>query len=130
VAALVEAMFMAELKNQLLTAGHDLAALVQPFGVDIANGDEHYVRINGQEQSLKEGDMVITDAKGIMSSVLYGPDQRTQIRPETTAVVFTVYAPAGISSTMVADHLDDIRGYVALFAPDISVLEQRVILAT
>ncbi len=129
VAALVEAMFMAELKNQLLTAGHDLAALARPIGVDVAGGDERYVRINGQEQTLKAGDMFIADAQGVMSSILYGPDRRTQIRPETTAAVFTAYAPAGIDPTAVADHLEDIKSYVALFSPQLTVLEQRVIAA-
>lgn len=129
VAALVEAMFMAELKNQLLTAGHDLAAVIGPLGVEVAGGDEQYERINGQEQTLKEGDMFIVDAEGVLSSILYGPDRRTQIRPETTSAVFTVYAPAGIERAAVTDHLEDIKGYVALFAPDLTVLEQQVYVA-
>lgn len=126
VAALVEAMFMAELKNQLLTAGHDLAAVIRPFGIEVASGDEGYTRINGHEQRLKEGDMYIADADGIMSSIIYGPDLRTQIGPQTTEAVFTVYAPEGVSRAMVEEHLNDIRGYVALFAPEMRVLEKRV----
>lgn len=129
VAALVEAMFMAELKNQLLTAGHDLSTVARPMGVDVAGGHERYVRFNGQKQTLKAGDMFIADAQGVMSSILYGPDRRTQIRPETTAAVYTVYAPAGVSLATVADHLEDIKGYVALFSPQLAVLEQRVIVA-
>lgn len=129
VAALVEAMFMAELKNQLLTAGHDLAAVVQPISVEVANGNERYQRINGQQQRLKEGDMYIADAEGVMSSIIYGPDRRTQIRPETTAAIFTVYAPPGISLTSVLEHLGDIEGYVGLFSPNMNVLEQQVVLA-
>ena len=38
VAALVEAMFMAEVKNLLLTAGHDLDALQLPLTLDVAQG--------------------------------------------------------------------------------------------
>jgi DNA/RNA-binding domain of Phe-tRNA-synthetase-like protein len=129
VAALVEAMFMAELKNQLLTAGHDLAAVVQPISVEVANGNERYQRINGQQQRLKEGDMYIADAEGVMSSIIYGPDRRTQIRPETTSAIFTVYAPPGISQSSVLAHLDDIKGYVGLFSPDMNVLEKQVVLA-
>jgi DNA/RNA-binding domain of Phe-tRNA-synthetase-like protein len=47
VAALVEAMFMAELKNMLLTAGHDLEKLQLPVKIDVAAGDEHYLKMNG-----------------------------------------------------------------------------------
>jgi DNA/RNA-binding domain of Phe-tRNA-synthetase-like protein len=129
VAALVEAMFMAELKNQLLTAGHDLAAVSPPYGVDIAAGAERYERINGQEQTLKVGDMFIADVEGVMSSVIYGPDWRTQIRPATTSAVFTVYAPAGIDPAAVEEHLEDIKDYVSVFSPGLAVLEQRVHLA-
>ena len=71
--ALVEAMFMAELEDMLLTAGHDLKAVQMPVGVYVADGSERYTRLNGQEQELKPGDMFISDAQGIMSSIIYGP---------------------------------------------------------
>jgi DNA/RNA-binding domain of Phe-tRNA-synthetase-like protein len=118
VATLVEAMFMAELKNLLLTAGHDLEALQMPVRLDVADGSERYVRLDGQEQVLKPGDMMIADAQGIMSSVIYGPDRRTRITPETRHVLFTVYAPPGIGEQAVRRHLQDIREYVLLVAPD------------
>lgn len=121
VAALVEAMFMAELKNLLLTAGHDLDVLNTPVRIDISDGTERYVRINGQEQDLKADDMMIADTQGVMSSVLYGPDQRTRITPETRRVFFTVYAPPGIDEEAVREHLRDIRDNVTLFAPDAEV---------
>jgi DNA/RNA-binding domain of Phe-tRNA-synthetase-like protein len=117
VAALVEAMFVAELENMLLTAGHDLDAVQPPVRVDVATGDERYVRLNGQEQVLKAGDMFIADAQGVLSSIIYGPDQRTQIRPDTRRVLFTVYAPPGIAAEAVERHLGDIEAKVKLVAP-------------
>jgi len=121
VAALVEAMFMAELKNLLLTAGHDLQAIEMPVGIDVADGSERYVRINGREQELKPGDMMIADARGIISSVLYGPDYRARITSETRQVLFTVYAPPGIGEATVYEHLQDIRANVLLVAPEAGV---------
>lgn len=118
VAALVETMFMAELKNLLLTAGHDLTTLEEPVGIKIAAGNEHYIRINGREQSLKKGDMFISDASGIMSSVIYGPDRRTQISTGTQQVLFTVYAPPGIHEQDIWNHLQDIRDLVLLITPE------------
>ncbi len=117
VSALVEAMFMAELKNQLLTAGHDLETIQMPVRLDVSNGSERYTLLSGQEQELKPGDMFIADAAGVISSVLYGPDSRTHIRPETTHVLFGVYAPPGISRDAVSQHLDDIRNNVQMVAP-------------
>lgn len=121
VATLVEAMFMAELKNHLLTAGHDLEAVELPVGIDVAQGAEQYVRINGEEQQLKSKDMMISDAAGIISSVLYGPDRRTRITPETEQVLFTVYVPPGIEEQVVSEHLRDILANVLLVAPDAEV---------
>jgi DNA/RNA-binding domain of Phe-tRNA-synthetase-like protein len=117
VAALVEAMFMAEVKNQLLTAGHDLDLLDLPASLDVASGAESYTLMRGSPQTLKNGDMFIRDRAGVISSIIYGPDQRTQIRPETRAVIFTVYAPPGISTGLVRTHLEDIRSYVRVVAP-------------
>jgi len=118
VAALVEAMFMAELEDLLLTAGHDLDVLRPPLTLDVSKGDEVYTLMRGEEQTLKAGDMFIRDGEGVISSVIYGPDRRTQIRPETTSTVFTAYAPAGIPSSAVETHLQHIRRNVLCFAPD------------
>ena len=117
VAALVEAMFMAELRNQLLTAGHDSKLVEPPVCVDVADGSEVYTRLDGQEQQLKAGDMYIADRAGILSSIIYGPDHRTQITRETTQVLFTVYAPQGIDRDAVHVHLCDIQSYVLLVVP-------------
>jgi DNA/RNA-binding domain of Phe-tRNA-synthetase-like protein len=126
VAALVEAMFMAEVKNGLLTAGHDLEVVQAPLRLDVADGSERYTRINGQEQGLKTGDMFIADAQGVISSVIYGPDRRTQITPDTRQVIFTVYAPGGIKKQAVHQHLEDIRDNVLLVAPEATVEELHV----
>jgi DNA/RNA-binding domain of Phe-tRNA-synthetase-like protein len=117
VAALVEAMFMAEVKNMLLTAGHDLDTLQLPARLDVTKGDEIYILLRGQPQQVKAGDMMIVDGGGIISNIIYGPDQRTQIQPGTRNVIFTVYAPNGIGEEAVTGHLKDIEGYVRLFAP-------------
>lgn len=115
--ALVEAMFMAELKNLLLTAGHDLDALDLPLTLAVSRGTETYITPNGQDQSLKARDMFIADGRGIISSILYGPDRRTLFRPQTRSALFTVYAPAGITPPEIRAHLEDIQQNVQLIAP-------------
>ena len=73
--------------------------------------------MGGQPQQVKPGDMKISDGAGIISNVIYGPDQRTQITPGTRNVIYTTYAPAGISGEAVTQHLQDIQEYVRLFSP-------------
>ncbi|MGB7539475.1 MAG: hypothetical protein WBM17_13125 [Anaerolineales bacterium] len=118
VAALVEAMFMAEMEDLLLTAGHDLDSTRLPLTLDAAGGTETYTLLRGEAQTLKAGDMFIRDGEGVISSILYGPDQRTRIRPETRNAVFTAYAPSGISAESVKIHLIHIEQNVHCFAPD------------
>ena len=126
VTPLVEAMFMAELKNGLLTAGHDLAQVQGTLTLDAANGEETYVLINGKEQTLKVQDMFLRDEADVLSSIIYRPDRRTCIGPETKRAVFTVYAPSGISREAVEQHLEDIYSYVRLAAPQALRREQKI----
>jgi DNA/RNA-binding domain of Phe-tRNA-synthetase-like protein len=131
-AALVEAMFLAELDSLLLTAGHDLDALALPVRVDLARGGETYTTLRGEPAALRAGDMFMADASGqntpgIVSSILSGPDQRTAMNPATQAVMFTVYAPPGISAAPVAAHLDALAANVRLFAPEARVTARQVL---
>jgi DNA/RNA-binding domain of Phe-tRNA-synthetase-like protein len=128
--SLVLAMFAAELRNRLLTAGHDLAAIAGGVSIDVAQGGEGYVGLGGRELALQPGDMYIRDEAGIISSVLYGPDDRTRITPDTRRATFCVYAPAGIPPTAVESHLAEIAGNVRLIAPQASVIQQRVYAAS
>jgi DNA/RNA-binding domain of Phe-tRNA-synthetase-like protein len=118
VAGLVEAMFMAELRNMLLTAGHDMAYVQEPLRLEVATGNEQFLRMNGEQQILKRGDMYIADAEGIISSVLYGPDKRTRIRSSTRAALFAVYAVPGVGEQALLQHLRGIESNVKLVSPE------------
>jgi DNA/RNA-binding domain of Phe-tRNA-synthetase-like protein len=126
-AALVEAMFMAELNSQLLTAGHDLDSLRPPVTLDVSSGRERYVLMRGEEQLLKAGDMLISDQVGVISSILYGPDQRTRMTAATRNVLFTAYAPEGISPEAVHQHLQKLRDYVLVISPRAQVETLQVL---
>ena len=127
VSALVDAMFMAELSNLLLTAGHDREAIQGPLRLEAASGAEQYTTLQGEVKNLKAGDMYITDQVGIISSVLYGPDQRTQITAHTQDVIYTVYAPAGIPPEIIYRHLEELREYVLIVSPLATVEKIEVV---
>ncbi len=126
VASLVEAMFMAELKNLLLTAGHDLDSLVLPVTLDISKGEETYILINGTEKQLMPHDMMVSDLRGITSSMIYGPDQRTRITSDTKNVLFVVYGPPGVERDYLWEHLEDIQRYVQVITPQCEVELKKV----
>lgn len=124
--ALVLAMFAAEVRNRLLTAGHDLANIKGAVTIGVAEGGERYIGIDGRDLALQPGDMYMHDEAGIISSVVYGPDDRTRITPATRSVLFCVYAPAGIRAEAVESHLADIANNVRLVAPEASIMQQQV----
>ncbi len=123
---LIRAMVIAELNSQLLTAGHDAAALDGRLVAGVARGTEHYTLLNGANQQLKPGDMCIADRTGIISSVLYGPDHRTRLQAGTRHACFTVYGVPGIAHATIEAHLGEIRDAVLSFAPEAEVELLRV----
>jgi DNA/RNA-binding domain of Phe-tRNA-synthetase-like protein len=125
--ALVSAMFAAELGSLLLTAGHDVAALVPSLAVDCSRTGDRFVGINGPERELKPGDMLMRDGLGIISAVLHGPDQRTRLSETTTSALFVTYAPAGIARADVQRHLDQIAANVRLTNPSAEVVASVIL---
>jgi DNA/RNA-binding domain of Phe-tRNA-synthetase-like protein len=116
--ALVAAMFRAELQTGLLTAGHDASLLVGGLTLDLIAAGDTYTGIGGRLIEAAPGDMCIRDDAGIVSSIVYGPDDRSRLREETQAVVFTTYALAGVSTDAVTRHLEAIATAVRVVAPD------------
>jgi DNA/RNA-binding domain of Phe-tRNA-synthetase-like protein len=115
--ALVSAMFAAEIDHLLLTAGHDVDAVSAPVVLDGSREGDRFVGISGREHVLRAGDMVMRDAAGIISAVLAGPDQRTQLRATTSHAMYVTYAPAGIGLDAAREHLEHIGRLVTLAAP-------------
>ena len=118
VSPFVDVMFMAEMKHLLLTSGHDLDLIQLPITIKSALGTESFSSIKGECLELKNGDMFIEDQVGILSSIIYGPDSRTQIRLESKNILYTVYAPEGITEAMLTTHLNDIKILIGKISAD------------
>jgi DNA/RNA-binding domain of Phe-tRNA-synthetase-like protein len=122
-------MFIAELRNLLLTAGHDLDALELPVRLNVGSG-ESFIAPGGQETSVKVGDMFIADAGGrVLSAIITGPSAVARIGPETTAALFYSYAPPGIELSLIEAHLDEIEHNVRLIAPEAAVVGREIVTA-
>ncbi|MBS3052480.1 MAG: hypothetical protein J4428_03870 [Candidatus Aenigmarchaeota archaeon] len=112
--SVVTCMFMAELKNIILTAGHDTGRLGEKIRVSCSDGTDEYVKINGKQQKLKKGDIFASDNNGIISSVFYGPDLRTKITDGTKNFMFMCYCPFSISDNEIRGHMQDIVDYLKI----------------
>jgi DNA/RNA-binding domain of Phe-tRNA-synthetase-like protein len=118
--AVVEAMFMAELRNMFLTAAHDLDRVNGDLGTTVTKGSEEYVNISGKETVLKPEDIITSDSEGIISSVLYGPDRRTMVSEHTKNYLFFAYFPYGEDDENIRKHFADIVENIRIFArPDV-----------
>jgi DNA/RNA-binding domain of Phe-tRNA-synthetase-like protein len=67
--------------------------------------------------AFKPGDMFIADGQGVVSSITYSLERRTQVTPDTRNVVFTVYAPPGVGSEAVEAHRRNLESNGRLIAP-------------
>ena len=114
---LVQAVFMAEMKSFLLTAGHDLDKVLRPINLDISDGSESYPSMRGEIVTCKSGDMIMADSQGVICSVIRGQDQRTMITQYTENVLYVVYVPPGIPAKSIEDHLTDLAENVTLVSP-------------
>ena len=124
--ALVVAMFAAELESLLLTAGHDLDTIQPPLVLDRSTAGETFLSINGQQQTLRDGDMLMRDKLGIISSVINGPDQRTRLNDSTRRVLYTTYAPDGIHEATVRRHLEELAALMRILAPAATVRQMEI----
>lgn len=118
---LVDANFAAELETLVLTAGHDADLLEAPITIDATQGNETFIQMNGSERTLRPNDMMMSDGKGVICTIIYGQDKRTPISPNTRRSLYVAYAPAGVPATAVQQQLDLIQENVRLFAPEAEV---------
>ncbi len=104
VAALVEAMFMAEVENQLLTAGYDFANLNEPFNVRLADGKSTFEGMGKNLKNPPKDDIIFTDSQQDLGSIICGPDHAHRITEKTTNVMFVIYGVPGITVLQMEDH--------------------------
>lgn len=117
----VEAMFLAEVKNMLLTAGHDLDCITGDLTVDIATLPLGYTGISQHEQTLVEHDLYLRDEKGGVSSILQGPDCRTRLTEGTQRALYFVYGVEGVGEQRIREHLNTIASYLQQANPAVEI---------
>ena len=128
VSPLVDANFVAEMETFVLTAGHDVAKLIEPVQIDVSREGDQITQMNGATKPMRVGDMVMRDADGVSCSIIYGQDNRSPITPETAHVLYVAYAPVGVSKDAVNAQLEKIETLVRIISQNV-VMEQRRIIA-
>ncbi len=125
--ALVQILFLAELKTQLLIAAHDLKKCHLPLTIQMSQGGETLLGSNNRNIVLKPNDICLRDTDDYILSIIYGQDERTRITKETTDVLFLIDGVPGLERKYVEDGLATLLSYVRAFEPDIKPKELKVI---
>jgi DNA/RNA-binding domain of Phe-tRNA-synthetase-like protein len=126
---LVDACFAAELETCLLTASHDAERLVGKSLIEASQGSEQISQLGGALKQVPPGDMLMRDGIGVVCTVIYGPDQRTAITPDTRSALYVTYVPPGIPTETVSIHHETIIANLLRIDPKAEVGKQRVISA-
>ena len=114
----VTALFMAEMKHGVLAAAHDLGRLSGTLRMAAGSGAETYVALGGRTASVHPGDLFLSQDRGVLSSILSGPDQDTPVGPETRDVLYAFYAPEALAGADLDAAMDEVEACLALFAPE------------
>ncbi len=128
VSPLVDANFAAELETFVLTAGHDADTLEPPLVLGVAAGSEVFTAMNGSVKTLKPGDVTMSDARGVICTIICGQDERTPISTATRRALYVAYAPPGVPLGAAEQQLNLVCENVRLFAPE-AVTEMKVYVA-
>jgi DNA/RNA-binding domain of Phe-tRNA-synthetase-like protein len=121
VSPLVDANFSAEVETLILTAGHDADLLSGEILMDIAGAGDLITRMNGVPKEIDAGDMLMRDALGVCCTLIYGQDNRSPITVNTSHALYVSYAPPGVPTELVADHLSQIVNNIRLFTTTVQV---------
>lgn len=123
----VEAMFLAEVKHHLLTAGHDFAALEGPLIIDVAKTPLTYQGLSKKEQTIVSEDLYVSDQSGAITSIIKGPDFRTRITKDTEKALYFIYGVPGITKEQILGELQSIADYLTRVIPTVHVEQMKVI---
>lgn len=129
VSPLVDANFCAEVETLILTAGHDADLLSGRVLLDIAGPGDTFIRMNGAPKIIDANDMLMRDDLGICCTLLYGQDNRSPITPTTSHILYVSYAPAGVPSELVREHMEEIVSNIRLFSSTCKVEQVRLLRA-
>jgi DNA/RNA-binding domain of Phe-tRNA-synthetase-like protein len=128
VSPLVDSNFVAEAETLVLTAGHDVAKLQGTVSIDVSRDGDQITQMNGTHKTIRVGDMIMRDAKGVCCSIIYGQDNRSPLSSETSHVLYVAYAPVGVPAEAVDTQLRKIEENIRLFSPG-AIVEQRRLLS-
>lgn len=127
VSPLVDINFMAEMDSLILTASHDVNRLTAPLLFDLGVEGDQFTQMTGRLKDMRPGDILMKDGRGISCSILYGQDDHSPISRSTTQALYVAYAPRGVPSDQVENHLTLVEDYARVLFEDCLVEQHKML---
>jgi len=102
---MVDAHFMAEMCAGILVAVTDRDRIEGKLTLDVARGGEISAGMGGRQFTIKEGEIMLRDAKDIICVLCQGADEKTRVKDDTRNVLFYSYAVPGIDGIYLREGL-------------------------
>lgn len=111
---LIEIMRINEIVSYCIMSGHDLDAIEENLVLDLASGKEIYIKINGEAEKIKQDDIILKDKRGVIFSLLDGPDNRTKLIRTSKNIIYFVYFPFFISRPALVGIMANFKNYLKI----------------
>ena len=112
-----EVTFLTELRTQVLLGTHDIDRVSGPAELFRPTEKLPFPGMRGEQIHCYPGDVTARDERGIILSLIAGPDERTHIRPDSTHIAFLFFAVPGVTAAQVAAVQERLMGYARVLAP-------------
>lgn len=114
---LQEIAFLVELETRALVGMHDGDRVEGQVVLYRAPGREDFLARGNRPAHTYPEDVTARDDRGVILSMIAGPDSRTALHPDTVHPVYLVFGTPGMEAAYVQGILDRLSALVGLLAP-------------
>ena len=108
--------FLTELTTRVLLGTHDADRVEGPIRLYCPAEKGSFPGMRG-EAHYYPGDVTGRDDKGVVLSLIAGPDDRTCLHPDTRHVAFLFFGVPGVSAEELSSVQEKLMGYASVLAP-------------
>ena len=118
--AVSEVAFLLEITQGVLSGAHDADCIDGDVALYLATEKEDFEGIR-ETLHTYPNDFCARDNSGIIFSLIAGTDRRTSAKPDSTKVLYPVFAAPDMDTAIIENAFETLKKYVLTLAPDAQV---------
>lgn len=115
-----EVAFLLEITNKVLSGAHDINCIDGDVTLYIATEKEDFEGIR-ETLHTYPNDFCARDNSGIIFSLIAGTDSRTSAKPDSTKILYPVFAAPDMDTAVIEKAFETLKKYVLTLAPDAEI---------